>query len=136
MKSKDLKKILLQHSEWLNSNHFIGKRANFRGKNLKGFDLTCKILRHADLSNANLSGVNFYYAELNNANLSGANLMGASFDDTDLRGADLTDIIFAGPEFHNVYSLANATISPQLLPWISGDQDFSKWFPTLTIVED
>ena len=84
----DLKKILDEHLLWLNGEG--GSRADLRGANLfganlsdadlPGADLSCANLRGADLSGADLSCANLRGANLSNANLSNANLSGASMD--------------------------------------------------------
>ncbi len=70
-----LANILELHLKWLRSEKG-GVRANLRGANLRG----------ADLSDADLRG-----ADLSDADLSDADLRGANLSDADLRGADLSD---------------------------------------------
>lgn len=68
----DIKKILSEHSKWINGDG--GERANLRGADLRGADLSGANLRGADLSGANLSGADLRWADLCGANLSGADL--------------------------------------------------------------
>ena len=109
----DLKKILDEHLLWLNGEG--GSRANLRGANLfganlsdadlrganlfganlsdadlRGADLSCANLRGADLSGANLRGADLSGANLSCANLSNANLRGANLRGADLSGANLS----------------------------------------------
>jgi len=62
-------------------------QGNFKGIDLKGFDLRYAVLIGADLSNTNLTG-----AILNGANLSGANLDGVDLSYTDLAGVNLSGV--------------------------------------------
>ena len=94
----DLKKILDEHLLWLNGEG--GSRADLRGANLFGANLSDADLRGAnlsdadlpgaDLSCANLRGADLSGADLSCANLRGANLFGANLSDADLPGADLS----------------------------------------------
>ena len=94
----DLKKILDEHLLWLNGEG--GSRADLRGANLFGANLSDADLRGAnlsdadlpgaDLSCANLRGADLSGADLSCANLRGANLFGANLRDADLPGADLS----------------------------------------------
>jgi len=94
----------IEHTKWLESEGKEGKRANMRGRNLTGVDLSGRSfveasLRGAILTGANLSGIDLRAADLaearlDDANLSGAKLAGASFaraqlHRTNLSGADL-----------------------------------------------
>ncbi|MFN6563327.1 MAG: pentapeptide repeat-containing protein [Nostoc sp. ChiSLP01] len=54
----------------------------------RDFSVVC--LDDADLSGANLAGIDFSHARLRWANLSGAILCGANLSDTDLQRANLT----------------------------------------------
>ena len=71
MSEEELKKVLEQHSMWVNG----------------GGGGVCANLIGANLRNANLIGANLRGANLRGANLIGANLIGANLSDTDLRGA-------------------------------------------------
>ena len=84
----DLKKILDEHLLWLNGEG--GSRADLRGANLFGANLSDADLPGADLSCANLRGADLSGADLSCANLRGANLFGANLSDADLPGADLS----------------------------------------------
>jgi hypothetical protein len=71
-------------------------RANFRGADLHGANLTNCILRAADLRRANLQNANLSAAQLIEANLSGADLSGATMDRCYLSGADLSNARMIG----------------------------------------
>jgi len=71
-----------------------GTRSDFRGRNLRGIDLSYGNLSYidlqqADLCNANLRNVNLYKANLRNANLQYANLRYATLQHSHLFNADL-----------------------------------------------
>ena len=67
MEKTDLKKILEEHTLWLNGEG--GNQADLRGADLRGADL-----RGADLRGADLSGADLRWADLREADLRGANL--------------------------------------------------------------
>jgi hypothetical protein len=82
----ELQKVLADHNAWLTDNS-KGARADLRGADLLG----------ANLSHVNLSGVNLRGADLSHVNLSGVNLRGADLSHVnlrcaDLRGADLSHV--------------------------------------------
>ena len=77
--------ILENHKKWLQG--IGGERANLSGADLCGVDLSGADLRYANLSNTDLS-----YATLCNANLSGADLRYANMRDANLSGADVSSI--------------------------------------------
>ena len=129
----DLKKILDEHLLWLNGEG--GSRADLRGANLfganlsdadlrganlsdadlPGADLSCANLRGADLSGANLScanlrGANLFGANLSDADLPGADLSGANLRDADLPGADLSGANLRGADLSGA-NLRNANLS-------------------------
>jgi hypothetical protein len=83
MNTKELKKILKAHVEWLEDRG--GKRADLRGACLDGADL-----RRAYLSGAYLDGADLDGADLDGADLDGADLDGADLSGANLRGADLS----------------------------------------------
>ena len=83
-KSSDLKKILLDHKKWLDSN---GKEGNFA--DLKNYRLKGAVLIGANLKNANLEGAHLYSAYFKNANLENTNLEGANLRGANLRWANL-----------------------------------------------
>ena len=82
MTKQEIQAVLEAHGKWLRIQEG-GVRANLRGANLRG----------ADLSWANLTGANLSWANLTGANLSGANLSGAYLIGANLSGADLTGAI-------------------------------------------
>ncbi|MDR1563905.1 MAG: pentapeptide repeat-containing protein [Oscillospiraceae bacterium] len=81
---KNLAEILEAHKKWLEA-EYSGSRANLRGADLRGADLSYANLRGADLRGADLRGADLSYADLRGADLRGADLSYA-----DLRGADLS----------------------------------------------
>ena len=90
MKQEELNIILEKHKKWIN-NEEGGERADLRGANLSGANLS-----DADLRCANLSGANLSDADLRCANLSGADLSGADLSGADLRYADLSGANLSG----------------------------------------
>ena len=78
MNKDEIKTVLELHVKWLKCEEG-GSRADLRGANLYG----------ADLSGANLRDANLYGADLSGANHRDANLRGADLYGADLRGADL-----------------------------------------------
>ncbi len=97
--AEDLKRIILDHKDWLHTNGKMGSRANLSETDLSGIEMPEANLMMADLSGANLSGTNLLLvdlsqAKLKNADLSGADLSGAdlllaNFHNANLSGADL-----------------------------------------------
>ncbi|MFI7704784.1 TIR domain-containing protein [Nonomuraea sp. NPDC049480] len=98
-------------------------RADLRGANLKGEDLSARDLREvdltgADLSEATLAGTNLSRATLRDAKLVGARLDGAVLTGADLTGADLSgarltqvdmsDVAVEGARWHRT-ALINVT---------------------------
>jgi hypothetical protein len=71
----------------------VHNKADLRGANLSGADLSGVDLRGANLSGADLSGV-----DLRGANLSGADLYGANLYGADLSGADLSGAYLRGAD--------------------------------------
>jgi WD40 repeat protein len=105
-------------------------RADLRGANLKGEDLSARDLREvdltgADLSEATLAGTNLSRAVLREARLVGARLDGAVLTGADLTGADLSgarlaqvdmsDVAIEGARWHRA-SLINVTGTLPHLP--------------------
>ncbi|TMR98161.1 TIR domain-containing protein [Nonomuraea basaltis] len=105
-------------------------RADLRGANLKGEDLSSRDLREvdltgADLSEATLAGTNLSRATLRDAKLVGARLDGAVLTGADLTGADLSgarlaqvdlsDVTVEGARWHRA-SLINVTGTLPHLP--------------------
>jgi hypothetical protein len=85
----NLKETLELHQKWLN-NEPGGVRANLRGADLSGANLSWANLRGADLRGAYLSWANLHRANLSGADLSGANLSWANLRGADLRGVNLS----------------------------------------------
>ena len=90
----DLKKILDEHLLWLNGEG--GSRADLRGANLFGANLSDADLRGANLSDADLPGADLSCANLRDADLPGADLSGANLRDADLSGANLRGADLSG----------------------------------------
>lgn len=61
--------------------------------------------RHADLRNANLSNANLAGLDLRNAEMSGANLSAVNFDRADLRGAKIDRNTSVSPKWRRVFCL-------------------------------
>ena len=119
MTIEQLNEILTKHTEWINSCGVKGVRADLRGANLSGADLSGADLRGANLNGADLSG-----ADLRGANLSYANLLGASLNDVNLwyvnfrhanlesvnlKGANLSDANLRGTNLWSA-DLSNANL--------------------------
>ena len=92
----DLKKILDEHLLWLNGEG--GSRADLRGANLFGANLSDADLFGADLFGANLSDADLPGADLSGADLRGADLSGADLSCANLRGADLSGADLRGAD--------------------------------------
>lgn len=105
-------------------------RADLRGANLKGEDLSARDLQEvdltgADLTDATLAGTNLSRAVLRDAKLVGARLDGAVLTGADLGGADLSgarlartdlsDVSAEGARWHRA-TLINVTGTPPHLP--------------------
>ena len=93
---EELKTILEQHTLWLDSNEKEGECADLSDADLTGVDLPGACLFYANLTDAylyraNLTGANLYDANLTGANLYRANLRGADLRRADLTHANLTD---------------------------------------------
>jgi uncharacterized protein YjbI with pentapeptide repeats len=99
-RSEQLARILEQHRKWLSSARKSGSRADLSGAQLDGIDfaevdLSGAMLSGASLRHANLSGAQLVHADLTDTDLQGACLAGANllltdFTSSDLRGADLS----------------------------------------------
>lgn len=71
-------------------------RADLRGANLRGEDLSARDLREVDLTGADLSEATLVGTDLSRARLRGARLAGARLDEAKLVGADLTGADLSG----------------------------------------
>ena len=95
MNKEQLNDILEKHKKWLEVEE-DGARADLSYANLRGVNLSYADLKGADLSGvnlrgANLSGANLRSADLNYANLSDINLRWANLSGADMKGANLSD---------------------------------------------
>ena len=114
---EELNKILKEHELWLKGE---GRKcadlsnANLRGINLSNVDLTGANLNNADLNNADLSNTDFSNVNLRCANLEDANLRGATLVHTDLKcntliRADLTSANLSNANLSSA-NLSNADL--------------------------
>ena len=85
----DISQIIEQHALWLDTNGKEGSRANLTRANLYGVNLTHANLTRANLYGANLTRANLTRANLTRANLDGVNLHGANLTHANLEGANL-----------------------------------------------
>ena len=90
----------------------IGYRADLSGADLYGVDLTSASLRAADLTGANLTSANLYRVDLTGANLTDAVLTRANLTGVDLTGVDLA---FA-KNLDRAYGLSTVKGRPASLP--------------------
>ena len=88
LKIEDLKKVLELHKKWLKGEK-EGVKADLSYADLRGVDLSYTNLSYADLSGANLRDVNLKYADLSKADLRSANLRYTNLSYADLSEADL-----------------------------------------------
>jgi hypothetical protein len=93
---EELNVILKKHKEWFEPEGHRGVRADLSSADLGGVNLSNAYLRRANLRGANLMCANLKGANLYNANLRSANLMCA-----DLKGANLYNANLRGANLHN-----------------------------------
>jgi uncharacterized protein YjbI with pentapeptide repeats len=93
--------------------------AVLRGANLAGADFTGADLTCADLRKANLAGADFTRANLHNADLRGADLSCADLCGTNLRGADLRGTDLTGADLTRAYWVFDARFTSEQLTWLS-----------------
>lgn len=91
---EEIKSILYNHANWLDSKGAKGEAADFKKAHLKGVVLMGANLREANFQDATLYGAylkkaNLEGACLEKANLRGANLRWANLEQADLKGANL-----------------------------------------------
>lgn len=117
MTDQELKEILERHQHFLNKDCYgwLDMRADLsnadlHGVNLTRADLTSAIMLGVNLHNAILVGANLSYACLADANLSGANLRNANFYNASLIRADLSETILLATNFRYA-DLMFATLS-------------------------
>ena len=106
MSEGDLAALLRDHSQWLTSHGFEGKRTDLSYTNCenvtldearlqrafaRGVNLHGASMRAADLSEADLSDANLYSAQLQGAALRKANLHNCDLRSANLRHADLSE---------------------------------------------
>ncbi|MFK7825305.1 MAG: pentapeptide repeat-containing protein [Oligoflexales bacterium] len=95
---EELEKVLKGHRAWMEKvldpkEDTHAGRANFKGADLSGFDLSGQTLKCADFSNANLEGTSFSYSDLASCDFRDAKLI-----DTVFRGANLKRANFEGTD--------------------------------------
>jgi len=110
MTKDDLKNLIEDHKLWLKSNGKKGVPADLSGANLSGIDLSEVNLLLAKLSGVNFSGATLVLADLSQADLSGANLSGADLSGADLLLTDFSDADFSGADL-SVADLSGANLS-------------------------
>jgi hypothetical protein len=106
----DMDSILAAHTQWLESEHKSGTRADLSRADLLIADLT-----GVDLTGADLHGASIVFADLSGATLVEADLTGASLVETKLNGANLS---YAELKEANLYGtdLAGVVFEPNSLP--------------------
>ena len=89
MNGEEIRIVLEKHEKWLN-NELGGIRADLSGADIYGLDLRGANLYGANLIRADLRVAYLIKADLREANLSGANLSGADLYEANLSGADVS----------------------------------------------
>ena len=107
----DIQEDLRLHTIWLDSDGKLGKKANFRRKNLSGLDLSNRnlakadlrktILRECNLSGTKLDGALLSEANVSLSNLCKATLSGATCSRTDFSNSVLIGITARATNFRN-----------------------------------
>lgn len=110
MLKDDLENIIAAHKLWIKSNGKKGTPADLSGANLSGIDLSEVNLMLARLAGVNFSGANLLLADLSQADLSGANLSGADLSGADLLLADFSGADLSGADL-SVADLSGANLS-------------------------
>lgn len=87
MEKEDIKKVLAEHSAWLQDKS-TGIKTNLWGADLRYANLGNADFGNADLRYANFRNSNLWGANLRYTNLRYTNLRGANFRNVDLRWAD------------------------------------------------
>lgn len=105
-----LNEIIVAHAQWLNNDG--GKQADLSGANLRGVDLhganlRVANIRGADLCGANLRGANLCWSDMCGANLCGANLRWANLVGANLVGANLINTDLCGANLVGAVHEAN-----------------------------
>lgn len=97
----DIENAADAHKAWLEEKD-NGLKANFRGKDLSGLDLSCKNFINADFTGANLRNTNLEKAKLTGAKLVDADLAFSSLKNANLEYSDLTGASFRGVDARGV----------------------------------
>lgn len=93
---EELKKILLQHKRWLETDGRHGKQADLSHAILVNVNLNEALLDRAILTEVNLHEANLHGIQLNEAKLNKADLRGAILSEANLHHADLSDADLSG----------------------------------------
>jgi uncharacterized protein YjbI with pentapeptide repeats len=114
--ASDLREILDQHRDWLDSSGETGIQADFSRKNLEGADLIDARLQSALLNKAILRRADLMLADLRGANMLQANLEETSLLGTQFQQANLQAAVFHGATGLLSPQLAGANLFGTLLP--------------------
>lgn len=132
MDRNELDSILVDHRILFEEG--VGECANLTGADLRGMDLSGVFLREADLDDAILVG-----ADLSNADLSYVNFVGADLTDADLTDANLAVANLTGakvpPSIRHCWNLERATFPADALPWLILHPNWNSLKDTVKIVE-
>ncbi len=112
----ELKNLLEQHREWLESRGARGARFDFPRADLQALDFTGVNLQGANLNKANFRGAELLLADLRGASLVQADLREANVLGTDFRGANLEGACLEGVAGLSTLRMARAKLFSAILP--------------------
>lgn len=112
----ELKNLLEQHREWLESRGARGARFDFPRADLQALDFTGVNLQGANLNKANFRGAELLLADLRGASLVQADLREANVLGTDFRGANLEGACLEGAAGLSTLRMARAELFSAVLP--------------------
>lgn len=112
----ELKNLLEQHREWLESRGARGARFDFPRADLQALDFTGVNLQGANLNKANFRGAELLLADLRGASLVQADLREANVLGTDFRGANLEGACLEGAAGLSTLRMARAKLFSAILP--------------------